>query len=85
MINLREYIRFWDYMIRLYFVTLSTSFSSSNLYLVYLLSDILYSIVDSFFIYLSILQYKTSLVMNLINRLMRNLLILHLVVSESAK
>ncbi len=75
---------FWNYMIKFCFTILSIPLSSLNLYSVYLLSNILYNMVDSFFIYSSILRYKSFLVIDFINGLDKNLSKLYLVVSHSA-
>ena len=72
-------------MVRFYFTTLSIPISSSNLCLVYLLSNIPHGMTDSFSIHLFILQYKSFLVINFITKLNRNLLTLRLVVFDFAK
>ena len=83
--NLRQFIIFQDCIVKRYPTTLSISLLSSNLYSVYLSSGILHNIVNSFSIPLSTLEYERFLVIGFINKLVRNLLILRLVVSEFAK
>ena len=82
---LRQSIKFWDCMVRFCPAIFSASFSNSNSCSVYLLLGIFYSTLASFFIYLSMLQYKSFLGIGFINRLVRNLPILYLIVSDSAK
>lgn len=76
---------YWDYIVKLCLAILSISILSSNLFSVYLLSNILYSIADNFSIYLFALQYERFLIMNFIKKLIRNLSILYLIVFEFAK
>ena len=83
--NFKQFITFWDYIIRLCLSILSILFLSLNLCLVYLSSDIPYSIVDNFFIYLFVLKYERFLVIGFINELVKNLSTLRLIVSKSAK
>ena len=82
--NLRPSITFCDCIVKLCLATLSTLLSSWNLDFVYLSSDILYSIIDTFSIYLSMLQYDKFLIMSFINGLEINLLILGFIVSNLA-
>ena len=63
----------------------STPLSHSNLCSVYLSSGIPHSILDSFSIHSSVLQFESFLVMGFINELVRNLSILRLVVFDSIK
>lgn len=72
-------------MLKLYFATLSISFSSSNLCSVYILSNISYNIINNFSIHLFILQYKSFLVIDFITKLKKILLILCLVISDFVK
>lgn len=72
-------------MIRFCLAILSTPLSTSNLCSVYLLSNVSYGMVGSFFIHLSVLQYEIFLVIGFINKLDRNLLILYFVVFDSTK
>lgn len=55
-------------------------FSNLTLYLIYLLFNIFYDITNNFCIYLFILQYKNFLIMSFINRLVKNLSILYLII-----
>ena len=83
--NLRQSITFWDYIVRFCPAILSTSLSSLNLCSFHLSFGIFHDIVNSFSIYSSTLQYERFLVMNFINKLVRNLLTLSLVVSKFTK
>lgn len=66
-------------------MTLSISLLSSNLCLVHLLFDIPYGMADNFSIHSSTLQYEKFLVIGFIKKLIKNLSILRLIVSKSAK
>ena len=72
-------------MVRFCSAILSILLFNSNIYSNHLLFGILHSIFNSFSIHLSVLQYKSFLVIGFINRLVRNLSTLRLVVSDFAK
>lgn len=63
-------------------IVLSILFSHLTLYLIYLSFNIFYDITNNFYIYLFILQYKNFLIMSFINRLVKNLSILYLIIFD---
>ena len=83
--NLRQSIKFRDCMVKFCFATLSTFFSSLNLDSVYLSSGILYGMTDNLSIHSYLLLFQRFLVNGFINRLVKNLLILYLIVFQFAK
>ena len=83
--NLRQFITFWDHIVRFCLTILSTPLSSSNFCLVHLLSRISHGVANNFSIHSFTLQYESFLVIGFINRLDRNLSTLYLVVFDSAK
>ena len=72
-------------MVRLCPAILSISLLNLNLCSVHLSSGIPHDMADHFSIHSFALQYERFLVIEFINRLVKNLSTLHLVVSESAK
>ena len=69
----------------LYPSILSILFLSLNLCLIHLSFSIPYDIADNFSIHLFILYYKKFLVISFINKLIKNISILRLIVSKFAK
>ena len=82
--NLRQSIIFQDCMIRLCLATLSIPFLYLNLYSIYLLFGISHVLAGNFFIHSFAFCYKMFLVINFINRLIRNLSTLRFVIFEFA-